>query len=674
MKVESRRLGSVYPRIANPGFLPRLAACCVVTFLAAISARAVAITVNTGSDVSANDGQCTLREAITAANTNTASGALPGECAAGAAGLDNIQFSIPAATDPACVAGTGVCSIVPAFDLPNITEALLIDGYTQTGAVANTNTVASRLGLNGSLKIELKRVGGGNGLTIRSPGVTVRGLVINTFNTGIDARLSAGGTVTLEGNYIGTDVTGTTAPIQNGSTGITTGGTGSIVIGGTTPATRNLISGNGRATLGPGIFTFLDISATIQGNLIGTTATGTGAIANGGPGINANLGTQTIIVGGTAAGAGNLVSGNGFNNVSIFGGTGHIVQGNFVGTNINGTAVLLSDLPFVPGNPREGVRLTNTTNSQVGGTTIAARNIVSGNVSGGINVLTVLGSVGNNNSVQGNFVGTDITGTADLGNTTIGVTVSNSPGTVVGGSAAGAANVIAFTKAASGFGGVGIAVALPGTGQSLLTNSIFSNDNIGIDLGLPNGSLDGVTSNDSGDADTAQNYPVITAAPIVAGTVTVSGTLNSKANGTFRIEVFSSAVCDATGFGEGQTFLGFTTLTTDGSGNGSFGPVSFAVPAGQPIITSTATSAAGNTSEFSAAQPGACGGVPVPTPTATVPPTPTATLPPGITPTPTVPPTPGPGGGAAVPTLSPWALALFGLVLAGAAMLLVRRG
>ena len=78
--------------------------------------------------------------------------------------------------------------------------------------------------------------------------------------------------------------------------------------------------------------------------------------------------------------------------------------------------------------------------------------------------------------------------------------------------------------------------------------------------------------------------------------------------------------------------------------------------------------------EFSAAQPGACGALPVPTPTPTVPATPTGTPPPGDTATPTVPPTPGPGGGVTVPTLSPWSLALFGLVLAGAAMLLVRRG
>ncbi|MEO8054808.1 MAG: CSLREA domain-containing protein, partial [Acidobacteriota bacterium] len=522
--------------------------------LTPVAARAATITVNSAADTTANDGKCTLREAITAANTDTASGAAAGECAAGALGLDTIVFAIPAATDPGCVVGTGVCTIIPAFTLPNITSAITIDGYTQTGAVANTNTVASRLGLNGALKIQLRASPAGSidGVIIRAPGVTVRGLVINSFNIGIDARLPAGGTTFVEGNYVGTDVTGT-AVAPNVSLGIQAGVTGNIVIGGTTPAARNLISGNGRALLGPGIFTFADAGATIQGNLIGTDATGLVALANGGPGINANPGTQAIIVGGTAAGAGNLVTGNGYNNVSIFGGTGHFVQGNLVGTNVTGTAALPSDMPFIPGNPRKGVNLFNTSNTLVGGTTAAARNVISGNVSGGVDISTVIGNAGGSNQVQGNYIGTDITGTINLGNSGFGVLLSNSPGSSVGGSVAGAPNIIAFTV-----GGVGIGTAL-GVNNSLLGNSIHSNGGIGIDLG--SNFFDGVTPNSPGGS---QNYPVLTAAPIAAGTVNISGTLNGTASSTFRIEFFSSAVGDPTGYGEGQTFLGFANVTTDG--------------------------------------------------------------------------------------------------------------
>lgn len=648
--------------------LPRFAltfAACAALLLAPAAARAATITVNSAADTAANDGKCTLREAITAANTDTASGALAGECAAGTLGLDTIVFAIPAATDPGCVVGTGVCTIAPAFALPNITDAVTIDGYTQTGAVANTNTVASRLGLNGSLKIGIRGTLGFDGLIIRAPGVTVRGFVINNCFRGIDARPTSAGTVTLEGNYIGTNVGGT-AFVTNNDSGILAGGTGTIVIGGTAPAARNLISGNARGSLGPGIFTITDAAVTIQGNLIGTDVTGLLPLGNGGPGINSNPVSQVITIGGAAPGAGNLVSANGYNNVSIFGGAGHSVQGNLVGTNVAGTAALISDIPFVPGNPREGVRLTNTSNSTIGGTTAAARNIISGNVSGGINVSTVIGSVGTNNLVQGNYVGTDITGTIDLGNQYLGVLVSNSPGTIVGGTAAGAANVVAFTKTSSGFGGVGVAIGLPGTGQSILGNSIVSNASIGIDLGLPNGSLDGITANDAVDADSIQNYPILTAAPIAAGAVTISGTLNSKASSTFRIEFFSNATGDPSGHGEGQTFIGFMNVTTDGTGNAGFTSPALPFPAGQTVFSATATSSTNNTSEYSSTFAAGPGPTPTPNPTSTPTPTPTVA---GPTPT----PGPGPAGAVAVPTLFPSLMAFFGLALAAAGILALRR-
>ncbi len=100
------------------------AVACTAILLAPASARASTITVNSTSDAAANDGACTLREAIIAANTNAASGAAAGECAAGAAGLDTIEFNIP---------GPGVQTIAPASALPAITEAVFINGYTQPG-------------------------------------------------------------------------------------------------------------------------------------------------------------------------------------------------------------------------------------------------------------------------------------------------------------------------------------------------------------------------------------------------------------------------------------------------------------------------------------------------------------------------------------------------------------
>ncbi|MEO8055813.1 MAG: hypothetical protein ABI768_11695, partial [Acidobacteriota bacterium] len=111
--------------------------------------------------------------------------------------------------------------------------------------------------------------------------------------------------------------------------------------------------------------------------------------------------------------------------------------------------------------------------------------------------------------------------------------------------------------------------------------------------------------------------------------------------------------------------LGFANVTTDGTGNVSFGPLPFAVPAGQPVITSTSTGPSGNTSEFSAAPSGA---PPTPTPTPTSTPTTTPTV---TGPTPT--PGPGPAGAVPVPTLFPSLMAFFGLALAAAGILALRR-
>ena len=113
--------------------------------------------------------------------------------------------------------------------------------------------------------------------------------------------------------------------------------------------------------------------------------------------------------------------------------------------------------------------------------------------------------------------------------------------------------------------------------------------------------VDGVTPNDAGDADVGgsglQNYPVIVSATAAGN---VQGTLNSTANTTFRVEFFANAACDGSGFGEGQTFIGFQSVVTDGSGNASFNASFAALPVGQSVVTSTATDPAGNTSELSA--------------------------------------------------------------------------
>ena len=150
-------------------------------------------------------------------------------------------------------------------------------------------------------------------------------------------------------------------------------------------------------------------------------------------------------------------------------------------------------------------------------------------------------------------------------------------GTTIGGTGAGEANTIAYNAS------IGVLV-LGGTGHAIVGNSIFSNGALGIDVGPF-----GVTANDAGDGDTGannlQNFPVLTA--VTGG---VQGTLNSTPNTPFRVHYFSNAVCDASGNGEGQTYLGETTFSTDANGNATLAGFSAAVGT---IVTATATSSAG---------------------------------------------------------------------------------
>jgi hypothetical protein len=213
-------------------------------------------------------------------------------------------------------------------------------------------------------------------------------------------------------------------------------------------------------------------------------------------------------------------------------------------------------------------------------------NLIAGNTGGGVHTI---GST----TLRGNLIGTKRDGTSALPNG-YGVLLQGA-GSTVGGSAAGQPNIIAFNT------GNGVNVDYTSFGNRISQNSIYSNTALGITLtgtGVP-------LANDAGDPDSnagnvGQNYPVITSASVVAGTASVSGTINSNASVSLHLEFFASAACDPSGNGEGQTFIGATDVSTDASGNASFGPLVFTgVPPGQAVITSTATSTTGGTSEFS---------------------------------------------------------------------------
>jgi hypothetical protein len=207
--------------------------------------------------------------------------------------------------------------------------------------------------------------------------------------------------------------------------------------------------------------------------------------------------------------------------------------------------------------------------------------------------------------MQGNLIGTAADGQTPRGNSLNGILMSSANVNAIGGTAAGAGNVIAFNgrKGVVLNGGSGGTQSVIG---SILGNLIHDNNSLGIDL-----SDDGVNPNDHCDADHClngcgangnQNYPVLTSATVSNGSTVVVGSLDSVSDTAYRIEFFSSPACDASGYGEGRTFLGATNLTTDANCSTAINIALGAVPAGQ-FISATATDAVGNTSEFSACVP-----------------------------------------------------------------------
>ncbi len=235
---------------------------------------------------------------------------------------------------------------------------MLIDGYTQAGASANS--AAPNQALNTVLRIELAgnlAGAGADGLLLGagSGGSTIRGLAINRFGK-VGIRIDGAGGNTIAGNFIGTNAAGTAAA-ANAENGVYIATSANNTIGGVTPAAANLISGN---TLdGVAIINTLSTGNVVQGNRIGVDVTGTVDLGNGQSGVLSFQGAGTI-VGGTAPGAGNLISGNGRHGVWMLRGANNaVIQGNTIGTNLAGAAAL--------GNSANGILIEDALDAQIGG-------------------------------------------------------------------------------------------------------------------------------------------------------------------------------------------------------------------------------------------------------------------------------------------------------------------
>jgi len=687
----------------------RLAALALLVIVVhAAPAAATTFTVSNTND----SGAGSLRQAILDANEH--------------AGADTIWLII----------GSGAQTISPASLLPPITDAVLLDGWVQPGYSG-----APLIRIDGNLLDS-----NSTGLSIYAGSTTLRGLVFTRFGTGIfvgggdgitfrgcyfgttgsasgvgndvglrlydGSNITLGGTlssdpnvisgngiygiyadptvtgVTLKGNFIGTNATGTAA-LANGNVGVVSFAS-SVTIGGATAAERNVFSGNGSDGLA---IQSGSSGVIIRGNYFGLSASGTANIGNAGTGIS-DAGTGTII-GGTAVGEGNVVSGNSHYGLNLAG-EGTSALGNRVGTNAAGTAAI--------GNVYGGIG-TYGSNISIGGTVNGSGNVISGNSGNGIYI-----GAGSNLAIRRNYIGTDANGLLPIGNGAYAIRADAAPGTqigtpgngnvisgngrgivlgydasgyfvrgniigltkdanqamgnkeygiqintadnVIGGTALGSFNQIAAStyygifiygagatnnrvegnyigtnvSLAQGLGNWFGIVIYGANGNSIggianntgnfisdnvnqgiynwygsrnrfLRNFVFRNGGAGIE-----NEPQGLLPNDALDADhgpnEGQNFPTVTAATAGAGSVTVSGFLASQPSTQYRVEYFVSAQCEASGFGEGEHYVGFQDVMSAADGKAVLGAVLTTVYV-SGFVTATATDPDGNTSEFS---------------------------------------------------------------------------
>ncbi len=644
---------------------------------------------NGGVNPAPNAGTGTLRQAIVDANATS--------------GADTINFNIP---------GLGVQVIQPESPLPTIMDTVLINGASQG------SSTTPLIELDGSLLTGSSANGlvFSQGMGSSANGSTVSGLAINDFK-GAGIVITGAGSVSIQGNVIGTDATGMTAK-PNG-VGISIQASASNTIGGLVDTQRNVISGNTGA--GISITGGASSGNSVQGNYIGVTFDGSAALPNAdgvvvsGDGVNANSGAHNNTIGGTLIAARNVISANLGVGVKISdsGANNNLVQGNYIGTDAAGTSAIPNNAGVaivngavantvggsggvgrniisgnnlenvlidgasnntvdsnyiglqadgtakLPGSPAAtaGILIRNgATGNTIGGTAVGGGNIISGIVGAGVWVRGQTGSSGpvsSNNLIEANFVGTNsngmsaipngvgvaisdgatnnsiggitsgrnvisgnnsnavilssfgttgnvvqsnVIGVASDGSTSMpnggaGVLVDGASNSTIGGTLTGASNIIAYNL------GSGVRVKV-GTGNAIRRNSIYRNGQLGIALGT--GTTP--TPNDPMDPDTGpnnlQNYPTLQSAQSGSGSTVIRGSLDSLPSTTFTIEFFSNTDIDPSGYGQGRTFIGSTSVTTDSSGHAVFVYTTATLVATGQFVSATATDPSGNTSEF----------------------------------------------------------------------------
>jgi len=560
-----------------------------------------------------------------------------------AGGPAAIDFNIPV-TDPnynpangsftITVLPTTNCGIDPCQGLPPLPAGTIMDAYTQPGASANSLTN----GDNAVIKIVISGAVAGigpHGIWPIFGTSTIRGFNVSGFgfqpgfqpgaeelsgNYGINLEGSGN---FIEGNFLGTDPTGSQA---NGN-GDGTGGLGDAnTVGGTTPQARNLLSGNNE-NFGA-VVDSLPNTYFFQGNYVGTDHTGTVPLSIDSIGYNTN--GANMVVGGTTAGAANLFSGNSIGVQTAYPPTNpftpdaNLIQGNLVGTDPTGTLSVFNI---------GGIVINAGTGNLIGGTTSAARNIVSGN---GLEEGMIVNGTASETHVEGNYIGVDISGVKALPNLGAGIdhslikdqngnNIANALGTIIGGEIPAAANVISGNLFGIALGGSGSNGMLPAT----IVGNLIGTDAGGVNP-MPNGS-GGIEVIESGanyviggtDAGAAnviafnQGYGVL-----IDPAVGMLFSLTGGSNSVIGNNIFSNTgpgvwVHTSTGnvvsqnsiYSNGGLGIDIDALgrlvnsncqsNTNGGNSLQNAPVLTAAPGGATLVSATATDPNGNTSEFS---------------------------------------------------------------------------
>lgn len=549
------------------------------------------------TDDSIGDGPCTLRAAMEEANAASGSDAVV------------IEFNIPASSDLGCSATTGLCTISPSSSLPALARAnITIDGTTQPGS--SCGNVIDKV--PSVLQVRLRQSTGNRNtdLTLLGGHSAVRGLAIGVFSfqeTDHAVELSGEGN-SVECNELTGSVYG--VHVMNGSRG-------NIVQG-------NIIHGNETGLL-------IESSASeniVRRNVFGGTFAG--RIESGHEGVcgggsrygffcasDADCpGNECTVYGNgwaiSVAGSHNTIGGEESDRNYFSGPSSGVmvrsaaeynnISHNYFGFTQDGVVERRLQDPIIingarntvqyntiQGNQLAGVLLENGATDNVvrgnklidNGTGIfinnAADNTLVDNVIGGSwgNGVHLFGSATTGNLVQHNKIGVDASGQA-IPNGQQGVLIYDAHNNAIDN------NTLAHN--------VGSGISIIGDsaiGNGVLSNAIYANGQGGIRLG------NGGSGNDLNDVDNGpnnyQNYPIITGSTILDSTTEVAGTLNSEPNSNYRLEFFGNEPATEPDTAQGQTYLGFTRVTTNTTGNISFSLTNLpAITFGQ-VITATAS-------------------------------------------------------------------------------------